>query len=420
MRIFSCVLLVAAGCGPVFSNAPNDSGAADSGPAEASAVGSTGNADGMSADAADASKEAGADMSVCVPGATQCSGLAVETCGQTGQWESPVACGSSECVGGSCTVITSCASGGAGMTDCGANSENCCTSLEVPGGTYYRTYTNSGGGPNDEADPATVAAFRLDKYLVTVGRFRQFVGAWSGGGGYTPVVGSGKHAHLNGGQGLANGADPGTYEMGWVASDDSNIAPTGANLVNCASDPDAYATWTPSVGSNETLPINCVNWWEAYAFCIWDGGFLPSEAEWEYVSAAGGQQREYPWGTTAPGTASLYAIYGPAINECYYPNASGTCTGVSNIAPVGTATLGAGLWGQMDMAGDVYEWTLDWYAATYANPCTNCGYLTPASFHSFRGGCFNLPPTYFLSAYRYPSAPAPRGNNIGFRCARTP
>ena len=144
MRIFSCVLLVAAGCGPVFSNAPNDSGAADSGPAEASAVGSTGNADGMSADAADASKEAGADMSVCVPGATQCSGLAVETCGQTGQWESPVACGSSECVGGSCTVITSCASGGAGMTDCGANSENCCTSLEVPGGTYYRTYTKFG------------------------------------------------------------------------------------------------------------------------------------------------------------------------------------------------------------------------------------------------------------------------------------
>jgi formylglycine-generating enzyme required for sulfatase activity len=37
---------------------------------------------------------------------------------------------------------------------------------------------------------------------------------------------------------------------------------------------------TSSAGSKENLPINCVNWWESYAFCIWDGGFLPSEAEW--------------------------------------------------------------------------------------------------------------------------------------------
>jgi formylglycine-generating enzyme len=54
--------------------------------------------------------------------------------------------------------------------------ESCCTSLEVVGGTFYRIYSNDGSGPQGEADPASVSTFLLDKYLVTVGRFRQFVG----------------------------------------------------------------------------------------------------------------------------------------------------------------------------------------------------------------------------------------------------
>ena len=118
---------------------------------------------------------------------------------------------------------------------------SCCTSPLVHGGTYYRTYDSAGrngqdagpsadGGWPDEADPATVSGFRLDKYLVTVGRFRQFVEAWNGGAGYLPAAGSGKHTHLNGGQGLANSGAAGTYETGWVATDDSNIEPTDANL----------------------------------------------------------------------------------------------------------------------------------------------------------------------------------------------
>jgi len=87
----------------------------------------------------------------------------------------------------------SCAPGGSGMTNCGACQESCCTSREVEGGTYYRTYTNSGGGPTGEANPATVSSFRLDKYEVTVGRFRQFVNAVmptdAGPGGYSPTTG---------------------------------------------------------------------------------------------------------------------------------------------------------------------------------------------------------------------------------------
>ncbi|HTB75765.1 MAG TPA: SUMF1/EgtB/PvdO family nonheme iron enzyme, partial [Polyangiaceae bacterium] len=184
------------------------------------------------------------------------------------------------CMDGTCTArSTSCAPGGPGLTDCGTSRDNCCTSLRVEGGVFYRTYDKgpeegpnvippadvlaADGGPTGEADPATVSSFQLDKYEVTVGRFRQFVAAWNGGWRASP--GSGKHTHINGGLGLAIGGSPGSYEPGWVASDDARVAPASANL-DCYPH---YATWAESVGSNDNLPINCANWYEAYAFCIW-------------------------------------------------------------------------------------------------------------------------------------------------------
>ena len=314
----------------------------------------------------------------------------------------------------------SCTPEGPGMTNCGpSRSESCCASLEVTGGMYYRTYDSEGmraadGGPRGLADPAAVSGFRLDKYDVTVGRFRQFVNAWNGGVGYTPPAGSGKHTHLNGGQGLVNSGTEGGYETGWSTSDDANLTPTNGNL---ACDP-GYATWTNTADINENLPINCVNWWESYAFCIWDGGFLPSEAEWEYVAAAGGEQREYPWGSTPPGTANQYAIY--ACNFPNHANNVGSCVGVANIAPVGTATLGVGLWGQLDLAGTMWQWNLDASAGNYADPCRDCAYLTTASPRVMRGGGFDGIASDLLVPTRNSDASGFRLSELGFRCARSP
>ncbi len=328
--------------------------------------------------------------------------------------------------------MPNCASGTDGVTNCGAGgsgNESCCSSLAVAGGTYDRTYTY--GQTSSYADPATVSNFRLDKYLVTVGRFRQYVAYMTSGSGAPPADGSGIHAHLNAGKGLANSASPGTYEPGWNANGWNSLVDSITQLPDLATGPDAasvwnanlacepnYATWTATPGNGERLPINCVDWYEASAFCIWDGGFLPSEAEWEYAAAGGSQQREYPWGSTDPGTANQFAIYGDGESQCYYPSgAASTCTGVANMAPVGTASKGAGYWGQLDLVGEVFEWNLDWYAPYAA--CTDCAYLTAASNRVMRGDLLN-DATLLLPPERFDVAPSFRAVNLGFRCARTP
>jgi formylglycine-generating enzyme required for sulfatase activity len=135
---------------------------------------------------------------------------------------------------------------------------------------------------------------------------------------------------------------------------------------------------------------------------------LPSEAEWEYVAAGGSQQFEYPWGSTGPGMATQYAIY----DYDYTSNPT-------NIAPVAMATLGAAYWGQLDMAGEVYEWNLDWYA-TYVDPCANCAYLTTASSRVLRGGNFRSTAAYLLAPTRTSDSPTREIEYIDFRCARTP
>ena len=312
---------------------------------------------------------------------------------------------------GSGAVPPSCQAGGTGVTDCGSSKESCCTSIKVPGGTFSRTFTNDGSGAKDTADPATISDFRLDKYLVTVGRYRAFIAAWNGGSGYSPPVGSGKHTHLNDGKGLADSGSPGAYEPGWTQTNDKNLAPSSDNLA-CTSN---GATWTDTPGGGENLPINCVNWSEAYAFCIWDGGFLPSEAEYVYAAAGGSEQRQYPWGTQDPGKNNQYAIYG-----CNFPDASGTCNGIASIAPVGTTKQGAGRWGQLDLVGDLTEWNLDWFSPAYVNPCTDCAYVADGSGRVIRDGYFSSGSSTLLVSYRNSLYPTNRFSSFGFRCARTP
>jgi formylglycine-generating enzyme len=359
----------------------------------------------------DAKLPVDAPRGVCAPGAGRCAGNAVETCQPNGQWGKAVECfgTSALCSGGTCAAnVGANCTAGAGVMSCGAADESCCTPTSVPTGSFMRTYTNNGSGPMGESDPATVSAFVLDKYLVTVGRFRQFVSAWNAG--WRPPAGSGKHGDLNGGNGLlAVGGDAGgTFEPGWIDPGPGNILT--ADSMDCNED----ATWTPTPGTQEGFPMNCINWWESYAFCIWDGGFLPTEAEWEYAAAGGDEERQYPWGSVDPGQDNLYAIYG-----CLYPDGSMSCGGLANLAPVGTPTLGKARWGELDMVGEVSVWALDWFA-NYVVRCTNCANLVTSGGRATRGGPYNLPEGLLVPTQRQLIDPSSRLSFLGARCARSP
>lgn len=289
-----------------------------------------------------------------------------------------------------CVDPPSCVGLGAGQATCGDNGDSCCRNTLVPGGAFNRR--------NSASYPATVSDFRLDRYEVTVKRYAAFKYAWVTQG-YRPAAGSGKHRHLPGG---LNGNETG-WDPTWVT--DSVMAITSADFDSfLACGP--KATW----GSAGDLAINCVSWWEASAFCIWDGGFLPSSAEWGYASAGGAEQRTYPWASNYNGGSSW-------ANACINVN---TC-GDGAVTTVGHTNYGVGKWSQWDLAGNVAELSADRPASgssTPPIPCVDCADMTSAVGRVAHGGSWR---TYYNFTYSKTETPVTtRSDEIGFRCARLP
>jgi formylglycine-generating enzyme required for sulfatase activity len=263
--------------------------------------------------------------------------------------------------------------------------ETCCRTLDVPSGSF-----TLGAGESSSAS-ATVAGYGLDQFEVTVGRFRRFVDAYFG----APQPDSGQH--------------PFVVASGWQSPWDASIAPDADALRSELACHPTQATWTDDVGTNESRPMNCVTWFEAFAFCAWDGGRLPTEAEWEYAAAGGDSPRDYPWGDDAPThDLALYACDGSPVDDCT----------AADLLSVGSKPDGAGRFLHDDLAGSLGEWVLDWHAP-YVDPCDNCANVAGGSGRVTRGGSFlSEQGTDVRSRERAPGTPTERFPSIGFRCAR--
>lgn len=286
---------------------------------------------------------------------------------------------------------------------CGGTS--CCAQVSFPGGSFELGRSEDNGAPdyfpsgsaNELPEhSATVAAFSLDRFEVTVGRFRQFVASYDG----TPPP-------------AGRGAVSGQPQTGWQSEWNAELPLTRAQLeqaLDCNLVGSNTATWTDLPEGNESRPINCVHWYIAYAFCIWDGGRLPTEAEWEYA-ASGTSDRLYPWGVPAPAaTRSSY--------DCF--NENDGCD-VTDVVDVFALPLGETPDGLANMAGNVSEWVRDHYTASFYNsgPCVNCVNLASVPQRVRRGGSFAGGSGDLRTTSRGGGSTAPyTAEDTGFRCAR--
>jgi formylglycine-generating enzyme required for sulfatase activity len=230
---------------------------------------------------------------------------------------------------------------------CGVGGDDdCCAVALLPGGWFYRDF--DGRQFHDAKDrPAKISPVFMDKYLVTVGRFRRFVEAYPDS---RPTPGQGAH--------------PGVPETGWKL--EFSIAPNQAELRSAllaGEDVCKARTWTDEPGVNEHLPINCVSWYELFAFCAWDGGRLPSFAESQFAALGGSQQRVFPWSVPASSEKidPSNAVYSPLPVDNPLPGPE----------PVGSRPKGAGRWGHLDLGGNIAQVVLD-QRAPIVGFCADC------------------------------------------------
>jgi formylglycine-generating enzyme len=346
----------------------------------------------------------GADDPECVSNTLRCDAYQPQRC-DDGEWTDFGDECSGYCQDGACKAAPSCGPAAAPRT-CGSGA-SCCDTIWIPGGTYQM-------GIGDLEDPdlsysRRVEGFYLDRFEVTVGRFQEFVVRYK-----LPDEGMGAHPRIS-----ASG-----WQTAWESAPDYDhepetaVPPTSADLLAQVSDVDHCPESSTYRESDPNLPINCVNWYVAFAFCVFDGGRLPTEAEWNHAAAYGSSHRPFPWSQSVSDTTvdtSRAAYHDPSEPIPLLPSAVGT-----HAAGQGGFFRNSGQ-GHEDLGGNVFEWVADQWTDAPEPTCeSDC--MAPWSEtddqRGVRGGSFQLDSSFLRSGSRNSSPAYYVHPFVGLRCAR--
>lgn len=148
----------------------------------------------------------------------------------------------------------------------------------------------------------------------------------------------------------------------------------------------------------KNYPVIYVDWGMAIRYCEWRSATLPSEAQWE-KAARGNDASIYPWdGEVGCNRANYKGCVGDTSEIGFYKN-------------------GVSAYGVFDMAGNVWEWTADWYAA-YPGATTDASEDYGEKFRVIRGGSYYSNFADIQTVNRWRISPMDFNDNIGFRCAK--
>jgi len=168
--------------------------------------------------------------------------------------------------------------------------------------------------------------------------------------------------------------------------------------------------WTavrlPQLGDR---PVVGVDWHDADAYCRWAGKRLPTEAEWE-KAARGPEVQAYPWGQERPNASMANFDKNCILCNVYE----------EMLKPAGNYEKGKSPYGIYNMAGNVQEWTADWYDEHYykSSPKRNPAGPSQGLSKVVRGGSWLSRRTLLQSGLRNWESPNSRQTHTGFRCVQ--
>lgn len=186
------------------------------------------------------------------------------------------------------------------------------------------------------------------------------------------------------------------------------------------------ASWRHPVGAHSSItqradhPVVHVAYEDAEAYAAWAGWVLPTEAQWETAARGALDGAAYTWGDNPELPGQQLANYWHGDFPWRPGKSYGRTSAIGSFPPNG--------YGLFDMAGNVWEWTSDWYRDTRAGePCCEAGSYDRAQPQFqvprkvIKGGSFLCADSYCLR-YR-PAARRPQMidtgmSHIGFRCAK--